>query len=385
MKYLRNGVVALSVCVLVAALWFWREASVFLNTPPQADGEKVYFDVAPGATFRDVACDLESRGLVTNARNFAWLARLKKQDGSLQAGRFELDRGWTPEKTLEALVKGRPALYRVTIPEGLNWRQTGKLLEKAGLVRFDDFQQVVMNPDFLRHYGIPFATAEGFLMPDTYLVRKPLSPMPGSAKFEESEDEEEKRAREEWKAQAREIAGRLVDNFWVKTAPYWRNREKVENLNDSPEAAKNAEKFSPPKVADLKRWVVLASIVEKETGLDSERRRVAGVYENRLKKNMLLQADPTVIYGLGENFDGRLRKIHLEDQSNSYNTYRNPGLPPGPICSFGTASLKAAINPEKHDYLYFVAASDSNGGHNFSRTYDEHNRAVNEYRRRRRN
>lgn len=383
MKYVFRGFLILLVCGIFAALWIWREASLFLNTPPESDGRQIYFDVPPGAAFSDVACDLASKGLITDARKFSWLARLKKQDGYLQAGRFELNSGWGPEKTLEALVKGRPVLYRVTIPEGLTWWQTGKLLEQAGLVRFDDFRDVIMDPEFLLHYGIPFATAEGFLMPDTYLLRKPLSAMPGSSRAASEDNEEEARVRQEWKTQAREVAGRMVDNFWSKSAPVWRNREKTDNLNDTPETRKKTEKLPPPKIADLKRWVILASIVEKETGLENERSRVAGVYANRLKKNMLLQADPTVIYGLGESFSGRLRKVQLEDESNPYNTYRQAGLPPGPICSFGVSALKAAINPEKHDFLYFVAIADSNGGHRFSRTYDEHSRAVNEYIRRR--
>ena len=106
---------------------------------------------------------------------------------------------------------------------------------------------------------------------------------------------------------------------------------------------------------------------------------MAGVYANRLEKNMLLQADPTVIYGLGRNFEGPLLRSHLENAKNRYNTYQNPGLPPGPICSFGSSALKAAITPEKHDYLYFVATGKDRG-HNFSKTLNEHNRAVRDYR-----
>lgn len=382
MKYLVRGLLVILIFGCVAVFWVWREASSFLNSSPETEGRQVFFDVQPGANFSDVACDLASKGLITDAKKFAWLARIKKQDSFLQAGRFELNSGWTPEQTLDALVKGRPVLYRITVPEGLTWWQTAKLLEKAGLVRFEDFRQVIMDPEFLLHYGIPFATAEGFLMPDTYLLRKPLSPMPGDSKTDQQETAEEMSIREEWKKQAREVAGRMVDNFWLRSAHLWRNREKTDNPNDSATSAKNSVKLSPPNLADLKRWVILASIVEKETGLESERSKIAGVYANRLRKNMLLQADPTVIYGLGESFQGKLRKVNLEDEQNAYNTYRKQGLPPGPICSFGEAALKAAINPERHEYLYFVAIASSNGGHNFSRTFEEHSKAVNEYRKR---
>lgn len=363
-RMLRAGFLLLLLAV-IGAIWIGYEARSFLTTPPHLHGEDVYVDVPPGAHLRQVADDLEKKGLITDKRKFIWLARLKKQDKSLQAGRFLLNSGWLPEATLDALVKGMPVLYRVTIPEGLTWWQTGKLLEDAGLVRQEDFQAVIRDPDFLRFYGIPFATAEGFLMPDTYLLKKPDSPMPPAAFTPKNETD--LKNLEEWKLQARQVAGRLVDNFWRKTAPLW------------PE--QNSERpLSRPDRDNLKKWTTLASIVEKETGVPGERSRVAGVYTNRLARNMLLQADPTVIYGMGPTFEGRLRRVHLEDPANGYNTYYYPGLPPGPIASFGLAALKAAINPEKHNYLFFVATGEGDT-HTFSRNFEEHSRAVQEYRR----
>ena len=262
--------------------------------------------------------------------------------GTLAEDVRALNSGWTPEQVLDALVNGKPVLFRITVPEGLTWWQTGRLLEEVGLVRFADFRDVVTDPDFLRHYGIPFATAEGFLMPDTYLLKK--TDEPDDAQF---------------KAQARAVAGRMVDNFWRKTAAVWPGKAR-------------------PKPDDLKKWVILASVVEKETAIDAERPRVAGVYRNRLARQMLLQADPTVIYGLGPTFDGNLRRKDLDDPNNPYNTYQRPGLPPGPICSFGTAALASAVNPEAHNFLYFVAKTDG-GEHVFSTTLTEHNRAVRQY------
>ena len=229
-------------------------------------------------------------------------------------------------------------LYRVTVPEGLPWWEVGRVLEQAGLCTAADFDAVIHDSEFLRHWGIPFESAEGFLYPDTYFMPQPRAMDP---------------------AAARAAAGRMVDTFWRKADALW------------PEGR--------PDPATLRRVVTLASIVEKETAVPAERSRVAGVYANRLKKNMLLQADPTVIYGLGPDFRGPLLTKHLQDGGNAYNTYRLAGLPPGPICSPGLAALRAALSPEVHNYLYFVA-NGKDGGHVFSTTLSQHNRAVRDYR-----
>lgn len=348
---------------IIAFFYVWHQATLFLETPPQAHGKDVYVDVLPGSHLGQIAKTLQENGVITDARKFIWLARYKKMGGSVQAGRFLLNSGWTPEHVLDALVNGMPALYKITIPEGLTWWQTAKLLEDAGFVRFEDFESIIHNPDFLRHHGIPFASAEGFLMPDTYLMAKPDSPMPppGFA----ADTPEAKKVAGQWRNQARAVASRMIDNFWRKGSPLW---------------APGSTGIVRPDPEKLKKWVILASIVEKETGVPSERARVAGVYTNRLAKNMLLQADPTVIYGMGPAFSGRLRRAHLDNAANIYNTYQKPGLPPGPIASFGAACLKAAINPEKHNYLFFVATGEGDT-HTFSRNFEEHSAAVREYRR----
>lgn len=334
---LRLLLLVLLVCC-AAAGWIAWEAKQFLDAAPATPGAEVLFDVEPGAPFARVARQLADKGLITDARKFGWLARVQDMDGKLQAGRFALHTGWTPDKILDQLVFGKPVLYRITLREGLPWWDVARQLEQAGFVRFDDFREVIHDPAFLRHYGIPFASAEGFLMPDTYLLKKPDEPD---------------------KAAARAVAGRMVDTFWQKTAALWPDGKK-------------------PQRDELRRLVILASIVEKETGIPSERARVAGVYTNRLQRNMLLQADPTVIYGLGPDFTGSLRRSQLNDAQNAYNTYQRAGLTPGPICSPGVAAVRAAIKPEEHNYLYFVAKTDG-GEHDFSRTLEEHNRAVRRY------
>lgn len=360
-------IIIVLVCIAGAgSLWLWHEASQFLETPPHVHGEDVYVDVQPGAHLKQIAGELAAKGVITDARKFIWLARWKKMGTSLQAGRFLLNTSWTPMHVLDVLVNGKPALYKVTIPEGLTWWQTGKLLEDTGLVRFEDFKNIIHNPDFLRHHGIPFQSAEGFLMPDTYLMPKPdvAMPPPGEP---DANDEQAKKAQMVWQAQARGAAARMIDNFWRKGTALW-----------SPDAP--AGTITRPNPDDLKKWVTLASIVEKETGVPGERARVAGVYTNRLAKNMLLQADPTVIYGIGPDFSGPLRRVQLDDANNPYNTYQHPGLPPGPISSFGAACLKAAIKPEKHNYLFFVATGEDDT-HTFTRNFEEHTEAVRAYRR----
>ncbi len=332
---------SLLLCLLCAGGLLAWQAWSFLSSAPESPGREARVDVAPGAGLARIAQALEARGVVTDARKFALLARWKGAGSSLQAGRFLLRTDWTPERVLDALVNGRPELSRLTIPEGLTLLQTVRLLAEGGYAPEEELLATLRDPDFLRHYGIPFPSAEGFLMPDTYLLK---TPGPESGKD----------PRRSWK-----LAGRLVDNFWLKSGPLWPEGRRL-----SGEA--------------LKRAVILASIVEKETALPEERPRVAGVYANRLARGMLLQADPTVIYGLGPSYGGRLTRAMLEDESNPYNTYRRAGLPPGPICSFGISALRAALSPERHDFLYFVAVEDG-GAHAFSRSLAEHNRAVKSY------
>lgn len=348
----------LLIVLLAAGFWVWHEAQSFMDTPASQKAESTYFDVKPGASLAQISRSLEEKGLVSSARKFVWLARYKDCAGKLQAGKFILNTGWNPVEILDALVTSKGILHKITIPEGLTWWQTARLLDDAGFARFNDFRSVIMDPAFLRHYGIPFNTAEGFLMPDTYLLKKPDM---------ENVPDAEKDAL--WRAQARAVAGRMVDNFWRKAGPLW--------------PGSNASCNARPDSQSLRKWTTLASIVEKETAIDNERPRVAGVYANRIARNMLLQADPTVIYGLGPEFRGQLLRPALEDKNNPYNTYQKPGLPPGPISSFGISALKAAINPEQHNYLYFVAITDG-GAHAFSETLNEHNEAVREYRRQKR-
>ena len=338
----RRPLLTLFIFILVlgvgAGLFGWNEVRSFLDTAPETPGRSVIVDVEPGMTLAQVSSALEKEGVISDARRFQLLARWQDKGRSLKAGRFLVNTGWKPEKVLDMLVSGRSMLIRLTLREGLPWWTVAERLEKEGFCKAEDFKTVIHDKAFLEHWSIPFASAEGFLYPETYLLPQP---------------------REMDLEAARIVANRLVEMFWKQVDKIW------------PEGR--------PAPADLKRLVTLASIVEKETGVAEERARVAGVYTNRLRKNMLLQADPTVIYGLGQEFSGRLLYKHLDDEQNPYNTYQHPGLPPGPICSFGEAALRAAAAPEEHDFLYFVATGKGRD-HTFSKTLTEHNRAVKAYR-----
>jgi UPF0755 protein len=326
--------------LLALGCYLGWDAWQFLQTPAETPGRDIVVDIEPGLTLGRISALLQERGVITDSLRFRILARAQQKEQKLQAGRFLVNTGWLPQTVLDQLVDGRTMLYRVTVPEGKTWWETARILADAGICTEEDFRKVIHDPEFLRHYGIPFPSAEGFLYPDTYLLPQP-------------------RALDERAARA--TAGRMVDVFWQRAG-----------------AALWGEK--PPDRKTLRETVILASIVEKETGVPEERARVAGVYANRLQKGMPLQADPTVIYGLGPDFKGRLLRSYLENADNPYNTYRHAGLPPGPICSPGTAALRAALEPEKHDYYYFVATGRDRS-HVFSSSLARHNQAVRDYRR----
>lgn len=330
-----------AVAAMIAGAVAWR----FLSTVPASPGKDVEILIPKGTSLAALSAQLKAENAITNERAFQLLAHFTERAGRIRSGRFAVNTGWKPMQVLTHLTEGKPILDRITLPEGLTWREIGKRLEAGGFVNFADFEAVVHDPAFLRHWGIPFSSAEGFLFPDTYLIMRPLTLD---------------------KESAASVAGRLVDTFWRRSAAIW------------PEGRRPG----PGNAPLTRRIVTLASIVEKETAVPIERRRVAGVYANRLVKNMLLQADPTVLYGRAPDITGDLRRSDLDNPANPYNTYRHKGLPPGPICSPGLASLRAAINPEKHDFLFFVARGD--GSHTFSATLAEHNRAVRLYRQNRR-
>ena len=291
--------VVLGLLVLVG---LGGEAYRFINTPAEDPGRNIVLEINPGESFDKVAKRLHQSGAISNVLEFKILARLRGEAGNIQAGVFEFSTAWTPPEVLHQLVYGKPTLERLTIREGLPWWQVADAVEAQGFAKAEDFKAIIHDKAFLREMGIPFDSAEGFLYPDTYFLKKPPEEL--------TPDE------------ARKVAARMINTFWQRGVKVWGDAR--------------------PAKDELFYLLVMASLVEKETGVPAERPRVAGVYANRLRANMLLQCDPTIIYGLGEAYDGRLRKRHLKDANNKYNTYIHAGLPPGPICSPGLAAMQAA-------------------------------------------
>lgn len=332
--------IAASLAALGASAYFWRMAWLdeqFRTVPPEEPGREIVFTVEKGSTFFEIARELKAENLITDVSRFWQLARETDAATRVRAGRFRLNTGWTPDRTLTVLTTTPGIMIKVAVREGLTWWQTGKVVADSGICSQEAFAEAVQDPELLAEFGIKADTAEGFLFPETYLLTPPETD------------------------KGRYMVRTMIRQFFEQAETVW------------PQGR--------PQWKDLKRAVVLASLVEKETGDATERERIAGVFANRLKRRMLIQADPTIIYGLGPAFDGNIRKKHLTDSDNPYNTYVHAGLPPGPICSPGLASLKAAVQPEDHRFLYFVAMG--NGSHYFSKTLKEHNRAVHKYQLRR--
>jgi UPF0755 protein len=302
--------------------------------PAAPEAEPVLFVVEPGDSLARVAARLEDAGLVRDARAVEWLARLRGLAGSLHAGEYELSAAARPREILEQIASGRVATYAVSVPEGFTAAQIAERLEQAGLAVAADFLAATDDSGFAAELGLPAERLEGYLFPETYRLARGQAP--------------------------RAIARAMVEQFrrvWREVAP--RAQERGLGMHEV---------------------VTLASIVEKETGAPEERPLIASVFANRLARGMRLESDPTTIYGI-PGFDGNLRRRDLENGDNPYNTYRIPGLPPGPIASPGRAALAAVVEPAESDYLYFVSRND--GTHVFSRSYREHVNAVNRYQRRR--
>jgi UPF0755 protein len=307
-------------------------AAWWLNQPLALSSETVDLSIEPGTSPRGVAQAAAEAGIDVNPTLLFWWFRLSGDARQIRAGSYELARGATPRTLLQMLVRGEESLRSVTLVEGWNWRQVRQALSRAEQLKPDTenlSDEMIMSQ--LGRAGLP---AEGRFFPDTYTYAKGSSDLAVLLR-------------------ALHAMERKLDAAWAQRAP------------DTP--------LKTPTEA-----LILASIVEKETGKPADRAMIAGVFVNRLRIGMMLQTDPTVIYGLGEAFDGNLRKRHLQADT-AWNTYTRAGLPPTPIAMPGKASLLAAVQPAQTKALYFVARGD--GSSQFSATLDEHNRAVNKFQR----
>ena len=323
---------ALAALLLVAVT---GGAMIATLLEPRADeGGEVLFEVRKGESLRAIANRLEERGLVRDARATTWWARLRGQAGELHAGQYWLSPALSPSEIIDRFASGRVATWEVVIPEGLTAAEIGERLAARGIVDAREFTAAVADPALARELGIPAQSLEGYLFPETYrLPRGSTGP---------------------------EVVRVLVEQFRA--------------------AWKQVEARAAERKLEMHPVVILASIVEKETGVPSERPMIASVFSNRLRKGMRLESDPTVIYGV-TGFDGNLRRVDLDDTANRYNTYQYYGLPPGPIANPGLDALRAVVDPAPGKLLYFVSKND--GTHEFSETYAQHVEAVDRYQRRR--
>jgi len=323
---LRWAVLIVLATALAGGAWLYRFATTAVS-PPEASRQ---FHINQGSGLRQVAANLEGKGVISDADAFVVLARLLGKADGVKAGSYELAGAVTPLALLDKLVRGEFARGQITFVEGWTFRQIRAALDGHPALRHDT--RGLTAAEILARLDAPHKHPEGLFFPDTYYFSAGTS------------------------------------DFTILRQSYQAMQQRLEAL--WPQRAKGLPLSSPYEA------LVLASIVEKETGVRDEREMVAAVFVNRLKRGMRLQADPTVIYGLGERFDGNLRKRDLlADQP--YNTYTRVGLPPTPVAVPGEHALRATLNPAKSPVIYFVARGD--GSHHFSSTLSEHNRAVRKF------
>jgi UPF0755 protein len=329
-KAILGALVTLILIALAAAGSLWVHYQTFIRTPVAVSGGRLVFDVQRGAGLRAVAQQLVDAGVLRDPYAFLALSYQTDMARRLKAGEYEIRAGTTPPQLLDLLTSGRVIQYPLTLVEGRTFHQAIAAIAAdpilvADLVGLSD-------EEILARIGQPGVHPEGRLFPDTYLFPRGMG--------------------------ALDLVKRAYGRMESVLAEEWDKRAPGLPFKDPQEA------------------LILASIVEKETGLAAERPEIAGVFVRRLQRGMKLQTDPTIIYGLGAAFDGDLKRADLATDT-PYNTYTRGGLPPTPIALPGREAIRAVLHPAGGESLYFVAKGD--GGHAFSATLDEHNRAVRRY------
>lgn len=305
---------------------------LFVQPANPAITAPILFDAAQTKSFRDIASELQTAGIIRSGLAFRVRARLQGKDTQIKAGEYELSPSMTPRDILDKLVRGDMFHRRVTIREGMNLSEIADAIEKSGIISRLAFEQSLANPDLLQSEGLTTRSFEGYLFPDTYEFPRGT---PGD--------------------QIIRVMRAQLEKQWQ---PEWTQRVQILEMTKH----------------DI---LTLASIIEKESGNFEEQPVISSVFHNRLKKGMRLQADPTVIYGI-KDFNGNITKRDLMTLT-PYNTYMIDGLPPGPIANPGLSAIKAALYPTDTNFLYFVG--NGQGKHVFSESLDKHNDAVNRYQR----
>lgn len=323
----------LGILVLTTALgvgWFWLAYQQFLQQPLHLPAEGAVYQVEPGTHLNALAHDLARQGLLTHPRYLSWYARYTGQANRIKAGEYRLMPGLTAPALLDLLVSGQTTRYQLTLVEGWNFQQVRAAI--AGDPVLVKTLDSLTDREVMARLGHADEHPEGRFFPDTYQFPRGTSDLA--------------------------FLQRAYQRMQDVLAAEWRQRETDLPLEDAYQA------------------LTLASVIEKETGAPEERAQIAGVFVRRLRKGMRLQTDPTVIYGLGEDFDGNLRRRDLTTDT-PYNSYTRKGLPPTPICMPGREAIHAALHPAPGETLYFVAKG--NGTHQFSATLEQHNAAVRKY------
>jgi len=329
-KAVLGALVTLMLIAAAVAGSLWVHYQSFIQTPLAITGDRLVFDVQRGAGLQVVARQLAAAGVLQDPYAFLALAYETDRAGRLKAGEYEVRPGTTPPQLLDLLTSGRVIQYPLTLVEGRTFRQALAVIAADPVLAADI--GALSDEEMMARIGHPGVHPEGRLFPDTYLFPRGMG--------------------------ALDLVKRAYGRMDAVLAEEWDKRAPGLPFKDPYEA------------------LILASIVEKETGLAAERPEIAGVFVRRMQKGMRLQTDPTVIYGLGAAFDGNLRRVDLTTDT-PYNTYTRGGLPPTPIALPGREAIHAVLHPAAGDSLYFVAKGD--GSHAFSATLDEHNRAVRRY------
>lgn len=314
---------------LAAGAWAWQ-AWERLHAPITTETEPVVLEIPRGASFQQIVRLLERETAFEDGLALRLYARYTGDDARVQAGEFAVEPGMSVLDALDRFARGEVIQHRITLVEGLTFRQIRRLIEAHPAL-----EQTLPGLDdaaVMAELGEPDRHPEGWFYPSTYQFPRGTTDL--------------------------ELLTRAMRRMERRLEQEWAGRAEGLPLETPYEA------------------LILASIIERETGRGDERAKVAGVFTRRLEKGMRLQTDPTVIYGMGDAYDGRIRTADLR-RDTPYNTYTRHGLPPTPIAMPGSAAIRAAVNPADHDYLYFVSRGD--GSHQFSRTLAEHNRAVRRY------
>ncbi len=332
MKRTAQWIALASGLFVLASLAVVLQTRAWLATPMPLPDDGLGFEIRPGSSFIRVSNDLAAAGVLDRPRVFQWYGRLNGSASSVHAGEYLIEAGTTPAELLDKFVAGDVRLYSFTIVEGWTYRELVAALAQhpaiESTIEYEDW------PAVLETLASTYDNPEGLFLPETYRFPRNTTDVDV---LRQAHEHLQTALDEEWAARA---TGLPI------TTPY--------------------------------EALILASIIEKETALAEERPRISGVFVRRLQQRMRLQTDPTVIYGIGEAFDGNLTRRHLRTDT-PYNTYTRRGLPPTPIALPGRAAIRAAVNPAAGNEIYFVATGLGDGSHQFSETKEQHDAAVQEY------